>query len=300
MIAHFIEYIRIERHYSPKTVEAYHDDLVRFCRFLNVAPEQFDPRKADEQDVRAWMMDMLDNHLSPRSVKRRLSSVRSFYKYLLRTGAVEKDITRRIVPPKADKPLPVFFREAEMVRATEMEHAADDFESIRDCLVIEMLYQTGMRRAELAGLKDSDIDLVQQQIRVFGKRNKERIVPIGDTLAQQIKTYLAARPVQTTHFLAKSNSKEEWRPLTEADLYRIVCRRMGEVSTLRKHSPHVLRHTFATTMLNHGADIRTIQTLLGHASLNTTQIYTHTTFEQVKEAYKNAHPRAMGTETKQP
>lgn len=300
MIAHFIEYIRIERHYSPKTVEAYHDDLVRFCRFLNVAPEQFDARKADEQDVRAWMMDMLDKHQSARSVTRRLSSVRSFYKYLLRTGAVEKDIMRRIVPPRADKPLPVFFRETEMVRATEMEHAADDFESIRDCLVIEMLYQTGMRRAELAGLKDSDIDLGLQQIRVFGKRSKERIVPIGDALAQQIKTYLAARPVQTTHFLAKSNSKEEWRPLTEADLYRIVRSRMGEVSTLRKHSPHVLRHTFATTMLNHGADIRTIQTLLGHASLNTTQIYTHTTFEQVKEAYKNAHPRAMGTETKQP
>lgn len=300
MIAHFIEYIRIERHYSPKTVEAYHDDLVRFCQFLGVAPEQFDARTADEQDVRAWMMDMLDKHQSARSVTRRLSSVRSFYKYLLHIGAIEKDITRRIVPPKAEKPLPVFFREAEMVRATEMEHAADDFESIRDCLVIEMLYQTGMRRAELAGLKDSDIDLVQQQIRVFGKRRKERIVPIGDALAQQIETYLAARPVQTTHFLAKSNRKEEWHPLTEADLYKIVRSRMGEVSTLRKHSPHVLRHTFATTMLNHGADIRTIQTLLGHASLNTTQIYTHTTFEQVKEAYKNAHPRAMGTETKQP
>ena len=294
MIQHYLEYIEIERHYSPRTVRAYHDDLAQFCQYLGIAPEAFDPTMASEQDVRDWMMHMIDNQQTARSVKRRLSSLRSFYKFLLRMGAVQKDITQRIISPKAEKPLPVFFRETEMQQATEWEHAADDFESIRDCLVIEMLYQTGMRRAELVGLKDSDIDLQQQQIRVFGKRSKERVIPIGDRLAQQIQDYYTARTTHTSHFFMKCNHKEEWVPLTENDLYHIVRGRMGEVSTLKKHSPHVLRHTFATTMLNHGADIRTIQSLLGHASLSTTQIYTHTTFDQVKQAYKDAHPRAKG------
>ena len=280
MIQHFLDYIAIERKYSQRTVEAYRDDLRDFCRFLGWEPADFNPEDVDENDVKTWMLDLLEEQKqSPRSVKRKLSALRSFYKYLLRQGKVKKDITARVVPPKADKPLPVFFRNEEMERR--------DIEDPREALIIEMLYQTGMRQAELLGLQDEDIDLAQGQIRIFGKRRKERIVPIGDKLIQQIKDYMAVRDETDGRLFPK---------LTKNSLYNIVRTRMGEVSTLKKHSPHVLRHTFATAMLDNGADIRTIQELLGHASLSTTQVYTHTTFEQIKRVYMATHPRAKGKE----
>jgi len=298
MIQHFLDYIAVERKYSQRTVEAYRDDLRDFCSFLGWQPEEFEPKDLDESDVKAWMLHMVDEqHQSPRSVKRKLSALRSFYKYLLRLKKVPKDITARITPPKADKPLPVFFRPTEMETVTEQDNWAEDFESIRDCLIIEVLYQTGMRQAELLGLQDSDWDLAQGQVRIFGKRRKERVVPIGDKLIQQVKLYLEARDTElagnpSPAFFVQKNRNGEIRPLTKYTLYIIVRTRMGEVSTLKKHSPHVLRHTFATTMLDNGADIRTIQELLGHASLSTTQVYTHTTFEQIKRVYMETHPRA--------
>lgn len=294
MVSRFLEYIAIERKYSNRTVEAYRDDLRDFCRFLGWEPEEFNPGEVDENDIKMWMIDLLENGKSPRSIKRYLSSLRSFYKFMLRTGVVTKDITRKVIAPKVDKPLPVFFKESEMQRAIAYEAEADDFESIRDCLIIEMLYQTGARQAEILGLTDGDIDLVQGQVRIFGKRKKERIVPIGESLVTQIKNYLEARKSlgSASAFFVRVKRNGEVEPLSKSTLYSIVRARMGEVSTLKKHSPHVLRHTFATTMLNNGADIRTIQSLMGHASLAATQVYTHTTFEQVRKAYNEAHPRA--------
>lgn len=293
MIKHFLDYIAIERKYSPRTVEAYRDDLRDFCTFLGRTPEELDPTAPDETDVKEWMLDLLEQqHQSPRSVKRKLSALRSFYKFLLRQGKVKKDITARVIPPKADKPLPVFFREEEMKAALGqpamnegVSELGKEGTTLRDNLIISLLYQTGMRQAELLGLTDADIDLQQGQIRIFGKRRKERIVPIGEHLLAQIKDYMAARDESDGQFFPG---------LTKYTLYNIVRTRMGEVSTLKKHSPHVLRHTFATTMLDNGADIRTIQTLLGHASLSTTQVYTHTTFEQIKRVYMATHPRAKG------
>ena len=310
MIQRFLDYLQYERRYSLRTVSEYGDDLRAFAAFLGLSEEAFRPSEPDTSDVKQWMVDMLDNGRSPRTVKRRLSALRSFYKYLLRQGLVKRDITQGVITPKADQPLPVFFRESEMQREQaigdreldELLHAPDAqaspeqiFTLTRDNLIISLLYQTGMRRAELVGLTDADIDLNQGQIRVFGKRRKERVVPIGQHLIDEIRAYQEVRQGFETpdhHLLTAIRRDGTIAPMSADAVYAMVRRRMGEVSSLKKHSPHVLRHTFATTMLNNGADIRTIQSLLGHASLAATQVYTHATFDQIQQAYRHAHPRS--------
>ncbi len=307
MIRRFLDHIAIEKRYSPRTVKEYGDDLRAWCAFLGWEIEDFDPKQLDAEDVKAWMLQMLEDGQSPRSVKRRLSAVKSLYRFLLSLGLVKINITSKVMLPKVDKPLPIFFRESEMQAFKEQNRVPkydegmdkeDWLEAMRDYLLVEMLYQTGMRRAELAALEDKDVDVQGRQIRVFGKRRKERIVPMGEQLAQEIEAYLRVKQeILYGHegfgiFLVRKKRNGEWVALGAAGIYNVVRARMGEVSTLKKHSPHVLRHTFATTMLNNGADIRSIQTLLGHSSLEATQVYTHTTFEQMKEVYEMAHPRS--------
>ena len=287
-------------------MKEYGDDLRMWCEFLGWEQKDFDPTKLDEGDVKLWMIHMLDSGISARSVKRRLSAVKSFYRFLLSTGVVRVNITSKVLMPKTDKPLPVFFKESEMEAfkcrnvMPQYEEGMDKeewLEQMRDYLLVEMLYQTGMRRAELASLKDGDVDLKLRQVRVFGKRKKERVVPLGDELVKEIEGYLTIKREilgdqgGSGIFLVRKKKNGEWVSLGANGVYNIVRAYMGEVSTLQKHSPHVLRHTFATTMLNNGADIRTIQALLGHSSLAATQVYTHASFEQARKVYDLAHPR---------
>ena len=290
-------------------MKEYGDDLRMWCEFLGWSVEDFDPSQLDANDVKGWMVQMMDNGVSARSVKRRLSAVKSLYRFLLSVGVVKVNITSKVIVPKVDKTLPVFFKESEMeaFKSRNVMPAYDEgmdkeewLEQMRDYLVVELLYQTGMRRAELAGLKDSDVDLGARQVRVFGKRKKERLVPLGEGLVKEIEGYLAVKREilgecdEFGMFLVRKKRNETWVPLGAEGIYNIVRARMGDVSTLKKHSPHVLRHTFATTMLNNGADIRSIQALLGHSSLAATQVYTHASFEQMKKAYEEAHPRGRG------
>ena len=292
-------------------MKEYGDDLRAWCAFLGWEQKDFDPTKLDEGDVKLWMIHMLDSGISARSVKRRLSAVKSFYRFLLSTGIVRVNITSKVLMPKTDKPLPVFFKESEMEAfkcrnvMPQYEEGMDKeewLEQMRDYLLVEMLYQTGMRRAELASLKDGDVDLKLRQVRVFGKRKKERVVPLGDELVKEIEGYLTIKREilgdqgGSGIFLVRKKKNGEWVSLGANGVYNIVRAYMGEVSTLQKHSPHVLRHTFATTMLNNGADIRTIQALLGHSSLAATQVYTHASFEQARKVYDLAHPRGRRNE----
>ena len=292
-------------------MKEYGDDLRAWCAFLGWEQKDFDPTKLDEGDVKLWMIHMLDSGISARSVKRRLSAVKSFYRFLLSTGVVRVNITSKVLMPKTDKPLPVFFKESEM-EAFKCRNVMPQYdegmdkeewlERMRDYLLVEMLYQTGMRRAELASLKDGDVDLKLRQVRVFGKRKKERVVPLGDELVKEIEGYLTIKREilgdqgGSGIFLVRKKKNGEWVSLGANGVYNIVRAYMGEVSTLQKHSPHVLRHTFATTMLNNGADIRTIQALLGHSSLAATQVYTHASFEQARKVYDLAHPRGRRKE----
>ena len=292
-------------------MKEYGDDLRAWCAFLGWEQKDFDPTKLDEGDVKLWMIHMLDSGISARSVKRRLSAVKSFYRFLLNTGVVRVNITSKVLMPKTDKPLPVFFKESEM-EAFKCRNVMPQYdegmdkeewlERMRDYLLVEMLYQTGMRRAELASLKDGDVDLKLRQVRVFGKRKKERVVPLGDELVKEIEGYLTIKREilgdqgGSGIFLVRKKKNGEWVSLGANGVYNIVRAYMGEVSTLQKHSPHVLRHTFATTMLNNGADIRTIQALLGHSSLAATQVYTHASFEQARKVYDLAHPRGRRKE----
>lgn len=289
----FLDYLRFERNYSDKTIVEYGRDIAQFRNFLQEGgSEDFDPSTVAADDVREWVVSLMDGGNSPGSVNRKLSSLRSFYKYLLKQGEVTKDPLRKITGPKRKKNLPAFIRENDMDRLLDETDFGEGFTGYRDRLIIETFYATGVRLSELIGLNDNDIDFSSSQLKVIGKRNKQRLIPFGDELKQTMLEYVTIRNEQTPRmsdaFFVKNNGERLYKGL----VYNIVKRNLSKVVTQKKKGPHVLRHTFATTMLNHEAELGAVKELLGHNSLATTEIYTHTTFEELKKVYKQAHPRA--------
>jgi integrase/recombinase XerC len=289
----FLEYLGAERNYSLATIESYAKDLSMFQAFLEGLTPDASWTAVEANDVREWVIYLLDEQkMSAASVNRKLSALRTFYKYLRRVGRVSINPMEKVVAPKKKRPLPYYVRESEMDRLLELTAEDRSFKGIRDRLVLMMFYETGIRRAELLGMTDASVDLVTKQIKVTGKRNKQRIIPFGEELESEIKAYQIAREetLGQRTFPALFVT-EKGTAMNEKQVSKIVKENLSKVTTIKKRSPHVLRHSFATAMLNNKADLTSIQKLLGHESVSTTEIYTHVSFEELKSEYKNAHPR---------
>lgn len=289
----FLEYLKSERNDSSLTVEAYAKDLVEFQNFLEEQNPDSRWGAVEAADVREWVIYMLDEQrMSSSSVNRKLSALRTFYKYLRRMGWVSINPMEKVVAPKKKRPLPYFVREKDMDKLLEISNEDRSFKGIRDRLILMMFYETGIRRAELLGMTDSSVDLKAQQVKVTGKRNKQRIIPFGEELGSEIEAYMSVRDetlgLKTYQALFVT---EKGNAMTESQVTKVVKDNLSKVTTIKKRSPHVLRHSFATAMLNNHADLTSIQKLLGHESVATTEIYTHVSFEELKTVYKNAHPR---------
>ncbi len=287
----FLKYLTHERAYSEQTVIGYGGDLSQFEEFFRGLDGSLDFFSVDADVIRAWMVSLMEQGYTATSVNRKLCSLRSFYRYLLKQGKVEAAPTAKVVGPKKKKPLPVFVKEADMEVLLRKENFSTDFSSLRDRLIINLFYSTGMRLAELVGLSEGDIDFVACTIKVTGKRNKQRIIPFGEDLLADLKAYRDVRfdiEKCSDAWLVTQKGERVSRGL----VYRTVRENLSKVVSLKKRSPHVLRHTFATSMLNNQAELGAVKELLGHASLAATEVYTHTTFEELKKIYEQAHPRA--------
>jgi integrase/recombinase XerC len=298
-IEHFISYLQYEKRYSPHTLSAYQKDLDQFAAYLHLI--ELTPEEATHADIRSWMVEMMDQGADSKTINRKASALRSFYKFLLRESKLSVNPMMKFQSLKTAKRLPVVVEEKKLNQwldqATSIKPDAvkgeEHFAALRDVLVIEILFATGIRAAELLGLKEEDIDWYNNQIKVLGKRNKERIIPVTQNLSRLMREYLEVKKDKkfnnNTGRLIVTNTGDNSYP---KHIYRIVKSCLNEISTNDKKSPHVLRHTFATSLLNNGADLNAIKELLGHASLAATQVYTHNSVERLKTIYKQAHPKA--------
>jgi len=288
----FINHLRFEKRLSPHSVIAYTNDLNQFYTYLKTTYSAENIKDINHSIIRSWIVSLMENKIAARSVNRKISTLKSYYKFLLREKVVEINPMNKIQSPKSPKRLPVFVEESKMGALIEDVSFLDDFEGRRNLLIIELLYFTGMRRIELVNLKEGDIDFYKGTVKVLGKRNKERLIPITNELIDLIKEYLIQRKKLNNisgEYLFLTNKGNHIYPTA---VYRIVKSSLEKVTTLAKKSPHVLRHTFATHLLNNGANLNAIKELLGHANLAATQIYTHNTIEKLKSVYSKAHPKA--------
>lgn len=289
----FLDFLNFEKRYSKLTVRSYKNDLNQFASFCQDKQSLEDSSKANHNHIRSWVVNLLEEGMSPTTVKRKISSLKSYFKFLLKQDYIDQDPMIKVVSPKSKKVLPGFIEQEPMNILLDQFDFDNGYVGTRDKLILELLYFTGMRRAELVSLKLNDVQVEDLVIKVTGKRNKERIVPVSGEFANTLSEYI----IQRNEFFSESTEEsffltEKGGPIYPEMVYRLVNKYLKYVTTFEKKSPHTLRHSFATHMLNNGADINAIKELLGHANLSATQIYTHNTFEKLKEIYKQAHPRA--------
>jgi integrase/recombinase XerC len=288
----FLSYIEYERRYSKHTIESYGNDLEQFFFYLKSEYQKEEIELASHLEIRSWIVSMMEQKISPRSINRKLSTLKSFFKFLMRKGVVKKSPLSKVLAPKTSKRLPVFVEKAGIERLLTDIEFPEGFIGVRDKMILDLFYNTGMRRSELNNLKETDIDSYNAQIKVLGKGNKERIIPIQPQLRTAMKEYidLKNQSIATPSIYLFVN--QEGKLLNPSNIYQIVKKYLNLITTIDKKSPHVLRHTFATHLMNNGADINAVKELLGHASLAATQVYTHNTIDKLKNIYKQAHPKA--------
>ncbi|MEM6735194.1 MAG: tyrosine-type recombinase/integrase [Bacteroidota bacterium] len=291
MISSFITYLSSEKRYSAHTLQAYTNDLIQFQKFLSQEFELDDPTHVEHFHVRGWIVALTEKNISSRSINRKIATLKSFYKFLMARDYVESNPAERLKRLKTKRNLPTFIKESEIKNLLDGIEFPEGFTGLRDKLLLELFYGTGTRLSELMNLKHRDLNLFENTIRVLGKRNKERIIPIGHTLTYLIKEYINWKKKEgmESELLLVT---DEGKPVYPMFIYRKVKNYLSQVTTLLKKSPHVLRHTFATHLLNKGADLNAVKDLLGHTSLAATQVYTHNSIEKLKAAFDQAHPKA--------
>ena len=292
MINEFLNYLKFERNRSDLTIKNYGEDLPAFKEFYGNLEGCHSWKSVDSDIIRDWMESMMDKGNNATSINRRLSALRSFYRFALARKLVDKDPVHGVTGPKKCRPLPQFLKENEMDRLLDAESWTESFEDVRDRMVIMTFYETGIRLSELIGLDDSMVDFSNRQLKVTGKRNKQRVIPFGEELLATLRDYMKCRDKEVNLQSDALFVTVKGQRMTTSQVREAVRKNLSKVCTLKKRTPHVLRHTFATAMLNNKAGIESVKKLLGHESLSTTEIYTHTTFEQLKREYYSAHPRA--------
>ena len=292
MIEKFLNYLEFEQNRSELTVKNYGEDLKAFESFFKNLDDHLSWESIDSDIIRDWMESMMDKGNNATSVNRRLSALRSFYRFALAHQLVQKDPAHGIVGPKKSKPLPQFLKEKEVDELLSPEMWNDTYEDVCSRTIIMTFYETGLRLSELVGLDDSSVNFINHELKVTGKRNKQRIIPFGEELEKTLRDFMTYRDEHLDKKCQALFLDKKGERIKKEKVRSEVKKNLSRVCTLKKRSPHVLRHTFATAMLNHHAGLESLKRLLGHASLSTTEIYTHTTFEQLKRVYNDAHPRA--------
>ena len=292
MINEFLNYLKFERNRSDLTIKNYGEDLRTFEEFYGNLDSRLSWKSVDSDIIRDWMESMMDKGNNATSINRRLSALRSFYRFALARKLVDKDPVHGVTGPKKGRPLPQFLKENEMDRLLDAECWTESFEDVRDRTIIMTFYETGIRLSELIGLDDCMVDFSNRQLKVTGKRNKQRVIPFGEELLATLRDYMKCRDKEVDLQSEALFVTAKGQRMTSSQVREGVRKNLSKVCTLKKRTPHVLRHTFATAMLNNKAGIESVKKLLGHESLSTTEIYTHTTFEQLKREYYSAHPRA--------